>query len=1138
MADFVFKIGQTVETSAHQRGLVKYIGSLHVADGNWLGIELPTADGKNDGSVRGERYFSCPPAHGLFVKDTSVQSIIAQPPQKASSKVAVKPPAATSSSSKVSSSTKPRPSSVVAPKPNPRLSTINKRQSVAPTSTHTSLRAPIRKTSNAGTSVSSAVAPSSTTSTSKASRDSNVDTLQTKLRHAERQHIDDQEKLLELGQVREERDRFKSIIEKLQTKCQKLLQTENEQATQLQQLRAENDQLSRTVQEHEVDLEEALIDKEMAEERAEVAEVELNTLRAKIEERDMELEILREEAELFTTEMTPEEQEEAGYYRLQHENDRLRAALVTLKEMTSEEEQNLKVRVRELEVELSGLEKVQQVALGAQEQLTAAHEINQHLRAEIDANAEWEDVSEELTAKCHRLEDTVAAQEAAIQDLESLRELNDELETQHAEQEEDLRNELDAKDIELAEQHARITTQDATIEDQDNLITKFRELVFELQDKMNDAESSRNMTELQAQDATGRFNEVMDLNRRLRTSTVQATEKTIVSELRRLRADEAEEMLDISTQASSADFAKSETILAYFSAKRVAGKATLLSNLLHTFDRQRSHNGGLDEAMSRLFCARAVQRLTTIRAGSERLSSAISTSNLAQFAGFGSTHNEFNTIERVVDSGLNALRTDKVDLGDLAASLDRASDTCEAVIHGHQQALKALPEDIILARVQNIASGLEYLDANFAVVNTMLAIIPNSDNQRVMEYFAPPSALCNKTMLSAQRLLRTTVGLRNDGLYPLFLGGHEKVIEVEAHITDLAHQAAQLGEKAVRIVSTHVDGHGTFDETAFSGDLHQLLEFYWSSELYRLSVMAPHLDDWTDEISVLQNSSEIVHGPTPWAQMAHEVDIERQKNTEAVAELEILRAVHNATLLAMHEREREIDTKSLVIEHLEAKYKDAITRTDDYQQLLTRYKYVQEDADRLLRLSNAQSQQIAILEASSSETTSLPPATDAPIGQSPIQPPVLSTRIPASVTCMLGALESENHWLRHRENSVLFDRSLREVFVHMQIARRAEQFLAGQMSVAEYYESTAIEVDFSDDEDDVNDTAETDRVERELSPVALDKVQTGWRPRANEPGWDVLSVVEEDFEGDTMGLEGFSEIQDMMEFEGFREIRV
>ena len=48
--------------------VVRYYGTTEFASGNWVGLELPTPTGKNDGSVRGKRYFPCKHQHGVFVR--------------------------------------------------------------------------------------------------------------------------------------------------------------------------------------------------------------------------------------------------------------------------------------------------------------------------------------------------------------------------------------------------------------------------------------------------------------------------------------------------------------------------------------------------------------------------------------------------------------------------------------------------------------------------------------------------------------------------------------------------------------------------------------------------------------------------------------------------------------------------------------------------------------------------------------------------------------------------------------------------------------------------------------------------------------------------------------------------------------
>ena len=52
------------------RGVVRYIGAVAGKAGTWVGIELENAEGRNDGAVGGQRYFSCQPMHGTFVQST------------------------------------------------------------------------------------------------------------------------------------------------------------------------------------------------------------------------------------------------------------------------------------------------------------------------------------------------------------------------------------------------------------------------------------------------------------------------------------------------------------------------------------------------------------------------------------------------------------------------------------------------------------------------------------------------------------------------------------------------------------------------------------------------------------------------------------------------------------------------------------------------------------------------------------------------------------------------------------------------------------------------------------------------------------------------------------------------------------
>ncbi|XP_016152674.1 PREDICTED: CAP-Gly domain-containing linker protein 4 [Ficedula albicollis] len=63
---------QVLLTSSNEMGTIRYIGPTDFAPGIWLGLELRSAKGKNDGSVGEKRYFSCKLNHGVLVRPSRV----------------------------------------------------------------------------------------------------------------------------------------------------------------------------------------------------------------------------------------------------------------------------------------------------------------------------------------------------------------------------------------------------------------------------------------------------------------------------------------------------------------------------------------------------------------------------------------------------------------------------------------------------------------------------------------------------------------------------------------------------------------------------------------------------------------------------------------------------------------------------------------------------------------------------------------------------------------------------------------------------------------------------------------------------------------------------------------------------------
>ncbi|XP_069624463.1 CAP-Gly domain-containing linker protein 4 isoform X2 [Ranitomeya imitator] len=70
-----FHPGDRVLVVGQRLGMVRFYGKTNFAPGNWCGIELDKPHGKNDGSISGVQYFTCPPKHGVFAPPSRVQRV-------------------------------------------------------------------------------------------------------------------------------------------------------------------------------------------------------------------------------------------------------------------------------------------------------------------------------------------------------------------------------------------------------------------------------------------------------------------------------------------------------------------------------------------------------------------------------------------------------------------------------------------------------------------------------------------------------------------------------------------------------------------------------------------------------------------------------------------------------------------------------------------------------------------------------------------------------------------------------------------------------------------------------------------------------------------------------------------------------
>ena len=496
-----------------------------------------------------------------------------------------------------------------------------------------------------------------------------VEDMKTKLRMMEKRRMEDRERLNGLERIQSERDKFEGIIQKLQTKYQPQQQEILDLRRQLREAEAKAE-ASETAQ-AEVDnaVEMATLDREMAEETAEALQSELNALRHAHEELELEVEILREENTELAKEMSPEERTSQGWVQMERSNDRLREALMRLRDATQEQESVLKQQIKELEKDVHELGNVRVQYETAREKLTQSNAAIEDLRQQLDTALGAEEMIEELAEKNMSLTEQLDDLKATIEDLESLKELNDELEMNHVETEKQLQEEIEYQEGLLSEQIKKSAVQDETIDDLEYTVSRFRGLVRSLQSDLEDMRASQQITEVEANDLSSRSRAMLDLNMRLQMSASKAQIKAIDLELKRLEAQESAEHLSIVQYFLPETFgSERNSVLALLRFRRIAFK----SDLMHSLCKEKVSGpivaGHEDEVFA---TCDILDKLTWVSSMSDRFVHFIRKCDLEAFGKLEGALYELEPVERSLNGWIDAVKKDELKQRQCAIELQR-----------------------------------------------------------------------------------------------------------------------------------------------------------------------------------------------------------------------------------------------------------------------------------------------------------------------------------------------------------------------------------------------------------------------------------------------------------------------------------
>ncbi|TKW53145.1 putative dynactin [Colletotrichum tanaceti] len=810
----------------------------------------------------------------------------------------------------------------------------------------------------------------STTNAAAANRE--IEDLKAKLKVLERKRLEDRDKLKQLDQIQGERDRFQSIIEKLQAKYQPQQSENNELRKQLKEAEERFETIETMQMEHETALELATLDREMAEETAEVLKVELEALKQKSEELELEVEILREENAEFGQGMSSEERASTGWLQMERTNERLREALLRLRDLTQQQEEELKDQIKTLEDDLQEFGVVREQFDAAKDKLAQSEAAVEDLRQQLDNALGAEDMIEELTERNMSMSEQIDELKAVIEDLENLKEINDELEINHVQNEKEMQEELDFKDSVITEQARRAGEQEEALEDMEYTLSRFRGLVTSLQSDLEDMRASHAVTETESEQLNSKSRAMMDLNMKLQISASKAQVKTIDLELRRLEAQEAEQHLDIVKMFLPNTYKEDQdSVLALLRFRRLAFKAELLQSFIKERVNGQPHPGHEDDIFAG---CDAIDKLTWVASMCERFTNAISHCSIEQFQRFQNALFELEPVERALNGWIDGLRRDELKEQKCADELQRTIALMSHLAEVHlTNELPDFAEDTYMQTVV-MQSHLESAGSTFTTLRAMVqrALPAESEDDEMAQHFGKKSEFVISQTRSAKviagKAVRALQDLKSRSL-ALPRETKESFEQCQDATRQLAALAREIGFELHALLHeegrsqpyTYLEVQDAISKATAKVTMSSETDLF-STYLSRLRTLTSQISDLAALSADLSQTQEFEISPAPWKLRSQELKAVKTIPVDAEEELRRLKEEHNEARRAIAQRDENLSTANLKIETLESRMKDANAKASRIEDLEAQIEAAKQKAASLQEDIDKQDRELKTLE--------------------------------------------------------------------------------------------------------------------------------------------------------------------------------
>ncbi|KAI9468505.1 MAG: dynein associated protein-domain-containing protein [Benjaminiella poitrasii] len=702
------------------------------------------------------------------------------------------------------------------------------------------------------------------------------------------------------------------------------------------------------------------LDKEMAEERAESLQQETNTLKDRIEEISIDLDVLKKEKDILNKPPDlSESRTPLEVIQLERHNERLKEALLRLRDATAEQENELNQKIKVLEQENYMLQEVKGQHEKTLERLATTETLVDDLKMQLDDALGAEELVDQLTEKNLNLTEKLDELATTVEDLEALKELADELEENHMETEKQLQTEIDHRDMLLREQLERLRANEEMIADYEATIQQFRELVTLLQ---NDLQALRRKEQENASEKmtlSSQSQEMMSLNLQLQNTVIKVQAKQIDIELRKLETAQANDRLAMIQPYLPDSFFKTENdaISCLLLFKRMDYKSTLIvKHLDQSYPISEKIMNNVTEGLVTL--CEIKQRAGWLGSLSARFETYMKNSDSSTFSKLGKVYHDLIGVERRLNAIVELLRTDQLNETHCLTELQRVITQVEHLVETHidqQRETNNVDQFFGFTRALDLNADRIVVILTFATQTLNHAIRDEgiSITEGIVEvdqHFVEPVgrliAQAKNSKITARKLIRQLEEMFEEAmtLRPEYLHRFKMLYAISTKLSKFCFDTCKE-------ITTYIDTiRGSQEEMELSSiqkiiydksdEVFEMGESYmWENALRAMKTLVTELETTHMQIDHDSKLDKIISNVAPWVQRASDIKAEVVINHELEHKLQ----QHNEEIIKLI---KDVRLKDQALQEYEVKISLLEKRMEVAKKEVEHMKSLEEDLEK------------------------------------------------------------------------------------------------------------------------------------------------------------------------------------------------